>query len=186
MYRAYDIEQFESAETNAIFVCGMQPFDADYLMHGVIITREALECHHPVKSEYLSNPKAGVMASRFDGELCAYCTGSSDAKGFVDDYLSIEWKSVLPIWQDCRADDALPLARTKRRNGAVNGHRAQRNLSTADVPQAHVDVLTPIEATDVPLATTSMAPRSTKRGRRVDSEVVRKHHDRRVSRRARS
>jgi hypothetical protein len=95
--------------------------------------------------------------------------------------------SLLPICQDCLADGALPLTRTnKRRNDAVNGNRAQRNRLTADVPQAHVDIVTPMEATDMPLATTSTAPRSTKRGRRVYSEVVGKRHDRRVSRRARS
>ena len=36
------VEQFESAETNAIFLCGMRPFDADDLMHGGIVTREGL------------------------------------------------------------------------------------------------------------------------------------------------
>ena len=73
----------------------MQPFDADEIMHGVIVTREGLECHHPVEFEYYSNPKA--TASWFDATLCAYCAGSSGAKGFVDDHLIIEWKSVLPI-----------------------------------------------------------------------------------------
>ena len=40
--RDYAIEQFQSAETNDIFMCGMHPFDADDLMHGVIVTREGL------------------------------------------------------------------------------------------------------------------------------------------------
>ncbi len=84
-----------------LFVCGMQPFDADDLMHGVIVTREALDCHHPLEFEYYGNPKA--MALWFDGALCAYCAGSFGAKGFVDKHLTIEWKSVLPICQDCRA-----------------------------------------------------------------------------------
>jgi biotin synthase-like enzyme len=108
--RAYVVEQFESAETNAIFVCGMQPFDADDLMHGVIVTREGLECHHPVEFEYYSNPKA--TASWFDKELCAYCAGSSGAKGFVEEHLTIEWKSVLPICKDCRADGASHASRS--------------------------------------------------------------------------
>ena len=55
--RAYGVEQFESAETNAIFMCGMQPLDADGVMHDVIVTSEALECHHPVEFEYFNNPK---------------------------------------------------------------------------------------------------------------------------------
>jgi hypothetical protein len=159
--RTYAIEQFESAETNAIFVCGMQPFDADDLMHGVIVTREGLECHHPVEFEYYANPKA--TPSWFDGALSAYCAGSSGAKGFVNDHLSIEWKSVLPVCQDCRADGARPLARSKRRNGAVNGKRAERDRVTADVPEANVDDVTPMAATGMPPATTSTAPRTTKR-----------------------
>ena len=74
---AYAIEQFDSAETNTIFVCGMQPFDADDLMHGVIVTREGLECHHPVEFEYYNNPKA--TSTWFDGALyicmCLLCGG---------------------------------------------------------------------------------------------------------------
>jgi hypothetical protein len=81
--RAYVVEKFECDETNALFVCGMQPFDADDLMHGVIVTREALECHHPVEFEYYNNSKA--TASWFDKALCASCAGSSGAKGFVDE-----------------------------------------------------------------------------------------------------
>jgi hypothetical protein len=104
-------------------VCGIQPFDADHLMPWVIVTREGLECPHPVEFEYYSKAEA----SWFDATCGAYCAGSSGAKEFVDDNLSIEWKSVLPICQDYRANGALPLAWTKRRNGAINGHRAQRN-----------------------------------------------------------
>jgi len=163
------------------FLCNMQPFDVDDLMHGVIVTREGFECHHPVEFEYYSNPKPAT--SWFDASSCAYCAGSSGAKGFVDDNLSIEWKSVLPICQDCRAYGALPLARTKRKNGAVNGHRTHRNRLTADVSQAHVDVVTLMVSMDMPLATTSTAPRSVERGRRVDSEVFGKLPRCRVSRR---
>ena len=86
--RAYVVDQFECAKNSAIFVCGMQPFDADDLMYGVIVTREALECHHPVEFEYYGNPKA--TAAWFDGALCAYCSGSSGAKGCVDEHLTIE------------------------------------------------------------------------------------------------
>jgi hypothetical protein len=68
IYRAYAIEQFESAETNTIFVCNMQPLDADDRMHGMIVTREELECHHAAEFEYYSNPKA--VASWFDLALC--------------------------------------------------------------------------------------------------------------------
>ncbi len=74
----------------------MQPFDADDdLMHGVIVTREGLEYHHPVEFEYYNNSK--LTTSWFDAKLCAYCAGSSGAKVFLDEFLTIEWKSVLPI-----------------------------------------------------------------------------------------
>jgi hypothetical protein len=102
------------------------------------------------------------------------------------DHLSIEWKSVLPVCQNCRADGAIPLARSKRRNGAVNGKRAERDRVTADVPEANVDDVSPMVATGMPPATTSTAPRTTKRGRRVDLELVGKRSRRRVSRRVQS
>jgi hypothetical protein len=38
--REYVAQQFEAAETHALCVCGMQPFDADNIMHGVNVTRE--------------------------------------------------------------------------------------------------------------------------------------------------
>ena len=84
---------------------------------------------------------------------------------FVYEHLIVEWKSVLTICQVCRADGAIPLARTKRRNGAANAQRAQRYLLTADVSHAHFDDVTLMEATDTTPTTTSWAPRTTKRGR---------------------
>jgi hypothetical protein len=93
--REYVVHKFESAENDAMYVCGMQPFDADNIMHGVIVTREGVECHHPVEFEYYCNPK--LTTSWFDASLCAYCAGSYVAKGFIDDHLNIERKSVLPV-----------------------------------------------------------------------------------------
>ena len=59
---------------------------------------------------------------------------------------------------------ALPLARTKRRNGDTNARRAERHRLTTQVPQAFVNVISPpAEAADIP--TTSTAPRN-KRGRK--------------------
>ena len=114
--------------------------------------------------------------------MCAYCAGSSGAKGFVEEHLTIEWKSVLPICKDCRAKGVVPLARTKRRNGAANAKRKQRDRLIADVPQANVDVVSPLEATDTPPTTTPIAPRATKRGRHEDSERSRKRPRRRLPR----
>ena len=59
------------------------------------------------------------MAAWFNANLCAYCAGSSGIEGFVDEHLTREWKSVLPGCPTCRADGALPIARTKRRNGGA-------------------------------------------------------------------
>jgi biotin synthase-like enzyme len=149
-------------------------------MHGVIVTREGLDCHHPVEFEYYSNPKA--TTSWFDKEMCAYCAGSSGAKGFVEEHLTIEWKRVLLICKDCRADGAITLARNKRRNGAANAKRIQRDRLINDVPQANVDVVSPLEATDTSPTTTHITPRATKRGRRVDSKRSGKRPRRRLPR----
>ena len=46
------MEKFAEAQDNALFVCGMQPFDGDDRMHGVIVTRDGLECHHAMEFEY--------------------------------------------------------------------------------------------------------------------------------------
>ena len=73
----------------------------------------------------------------------------------------------------CRAAGALPLARTKRRNGAGNEHRAQRaRLAASVAPQAsHEEALAPVAlggavalvapGVDVPPA---IVPRGARRG----------------------
>ncbi len=50
--REYAIHKFEEAQEIENFMCGMQPFDADEPMHGVICTRNGLECHQPMDFEY--------------------------------------------------------------------------------------------------------------------------------------
>ena len=102
----------------------MQPFDADDPMHGVVITRNGLECHQPMEFNYY---QAKVVAAWFNANLCAYWAGSSGTEGYVDECLTRERKSVLPVCPSCRADDALPIARTRRRNGDAiqrSGRRA--------------------------------------------------------------
>ena len=98
--REYVVQQFESVQ-DELYVCGMQPVDADKLMYGVIVNRDGLECHRPVEFEYYSNPQLAV--SWFHADMCAYCAGSSGAKGFVDDDLTIDLKSVLHVFQQRRA-----------------------------------------------------------------------------------
>ncbi len=93
-------------------------------MHGVIITSNGLKCHQPMEFGYY---QAKVLAAWFNANLCAYCAGSSGTKGYVDERLTQEWRSVLPVCPSCRADGALPIARTKRRNGDAiyrSGRRA--------------------------------------------------------------
>ena len=80
----------------------------------------------------------------------------------------------------------IPLARTKRRNGAANVKRAQRDILTANVSQAHGDDVTPMEAADAtPPTTTSSAPHTTTRGRRANSERAGKRPRRRLTREVR-
>jgi len=67
-----------------------------------------------------------------------------------------------------RADGALPLDRTKRRNGAANARRAQRVRLTAPTLQADVDgVVYPVEGSDIPPSMPVTAPRIRKRRSRA-------------------
>jgi hypothetical protein len=80
--------------------------------------------YQPMEFDYY---QAKVVAAWFHANLWAYCAGLSGTKGFVDERLTREWKSVLPVCPTCRADGALPIARTKRRNGDAiqrSGRRA--------------------------------------------------------------
>ena len=92
---------------------------------------------------------------------------------------------MLPICQQCRTYGAIPLARTKRRNGAANGHRARRDRLTAVVSQLFAYVVTPVEATDIPPSRSSTVSWTSKRGRRVDSDLVVARHRRRLTRQVR-
>ena len=132
--REYAMEQLEEAQNNDVYVCGMQAFDADHLMHGVIIAREGLECHHPMEFEYYNTT---IKNTAFNASLCAYCAGSSGANGIFDEMLSVEWKSVLLLCTSCAASGAIPLTRTRRRNGAANGQRAKRARQSVPSIEAH-------------------------------------------------
>ncbi len=57
--------------------------------------------------------------------MCAYCAGSSRLDGFVDAHLREQWKSLLPVCLECRDAGALPLARTRKRNGAVRARETE-------------------------------------------------------------
>ena len=84
------MEKFDEAQESDYNVCGMQPFDVDDPMYGVILAREGLECHHHVEFEYYNNPK--ILTSSFNAKLCA-CSAGAD--GFVDEELNVAWKSAL-------------------------------------------------------------------------------------------
>ena len=127
------------AENNGMYLCAMQPFNENDVMHGVIVTREALECHHPVEFEYYGNPK--LTSSWLNVALCTYCAGSSGTKGFIDDHLNIEWKSVLVVCQLCRANGVLLLPWTKRRLGEANARLAQCDRLPIHVPRASLNAI---------------------------------------------
>ena len=79
------------------------------------MTNDEFECYN--------NPKLAV--SWFRADPCAFCAGSSGANEFGDEEVTIKWKSVVPaLCRQCRAEGALPLARTKRRNGVTIARRA--------------------------------------------------------------
>ena len=103
--------------------------------------------------------------------LCAYSAGSYGANGFVDEHLTIEWKRMFLICQDCRANFAMPIARTKRRNGAANGQREESDRLTVHVSEACVDVDSPVDAIDIPQLKSSIAPQATTRIRCVKYEI---------------
>ena len=88
----------------------------------------------------------------------------------ISDTVQVEWKSVLPVCEICRADGALPLARTKRRTGEANARRAERDRLTNPVPNnASLNAISPTaaEATDItPPSTTAMSSRGRKRVRK--------------------
>ena len=70
--RAYAAQQLEAAENSELFLCGMQPFDADHPFYGVLVTREGLLCSDHMEVEYYTHNKQ--KASWFQPDLCAYCT----------------------------------------------------------------------------------------------------------------
>ena len=55
--REYAMHKFNEAQSSEYFVCGMQPFDVDNVMHRVIVPCEGLECHYHIEFEYNKNNK---------------------------------------------------------------------------------------------------------------------------------
>ena len=108
--RAHAIEQLSVAQENEHFLCGMQPFDSDHPLHGVIIARDSLECHDPVEFDYYNSNKHQEQPW-YEPNLCAYCANTSGDEGILDKNLLKEWKSVLPLCEACHASGALPLVR---------------------------------------------------------------------------
>ena len=170
--RNFAMQKLEEAQENEIFVCGMQPFDADDPMYGVIITRSGLECHQPMEFDYYGTK---VVASWFNAKLCSYCAGTSGIDGTVDEAHTLEWKSVLPICPTCLAGGARPLVRARRRNGEVHERRAQRahllNSRASQVADEYEEQV-PIEggargeATSSVVVPPATGPRVYRRGRR--------------------
>ena len=66
--REYATQKLEEAQESDLFVYGMQQVYAYALMHGVIVSRDGLECHLTMKFEH-SNFKN--YAFGFNANLCA-------------------------------------------------------------------------------------------------------------------
>ena len=91
----------------------------------------------------------------------------------------------MPVWQECRANGALSIARSRRKNGALIDNRAQRRRLTATASQARVDVETAAvtkaieeDAVMPTITTTTIVPAATRvlrRGRQpleTNSSIV--------------
>jgi hypothetical protein len=74
VYHEDAMQNFVEAQENEIYVCGMQPFDADDPMHWKIITRNELECHRHMEFDYY---QVKDVANWLNANLCAYCVGAS-------------------------------------------------------------------------------------------------------------
>jgi len=161
--REYAMQKFDEAQNSQYYACGMQPFDVDDLIYGVIVAREGLECHHHIQFEYYNNPN--ILTYLFNANLCACCAGASEATGVIDERVSLVWKIVLPICQQCHSSGALPIVRSRIRNGAGSEQRVQRPRLTTHASQA------PGESYTTPftmsLTTTPTPTRVTRRGRRA-------------------
>ena len=65
--REYAVQKLDNAQGSDMYVCGMQPFDADDLMYGVIVAHDGLECDHPMEFEYNNNPR--MVTTWFNANL---------------------------------------------------------------------------------------------------------------------
>jgi hypothetical protein len=100
-------------------------------MHELIISRDGLECPDPIEFEYHIHPYHN--AEWFKATMCVFCAGSSRHEGIVDEHLRVEWKSLLPVCQTCRGKGALPLTRTRKRNGLAKARGTETTLLKKDI-----------------------------------------------------
>lgn len=138
--REFALQKLAEAESNDLYICGMQPLDADDAFSTVLFARESLECYDPVEFEYYAQKKQSA-SDKFLSNLCCYCAGTSvgedgqPCEGIVDESDLIEWKSVLPVCRLCRLQGALPVARCKRRNGSATADANARKASRQENQQ---------------------------------------------------
>jgi hypothetical protein len=86
--------------------------------------------------------------SWFNAKLCDYCACASRNEGLIDEDLTLLWKTVLPLCQECRAGGAAPLPRSRRINGGNTERRAQRyRLETPVTPHFPNEDIASVEAT---------------------------------------
>ena len=122
--RKYALDQLDVASHRDLYMCGMQPFDPDHPMYGVIVTRDGITCSATVEPEFYNNPRASEPWR--DPALCAYCAGIHGVEGVVDETLLVQYKTVLPLCEVCQAEGALSIVRTKRKNGNATAMQAQK------------------------------------------------------------
>eukprot|EP00873_Tetraselmis_striata_P025310 jgi/Tetstr1/445574/TSEL_033347.t2 len=67
--KQYALQNFHAAAEHNSFLCGMQPFDDDHPLHGVLVTRSNITCGSPVEFEYYSTQTE--RATWFDATTCA-------------------------------------------------------------------------------------------------------------------
>jgi len=111
------------------FLCGMQPFDDDHPLHGVLVTRSNITCGSPVEFEYYSTQTK--RATWFDATTCAWCAGVH-GEGTISQILQDLWHTVLPLCEYCKSQVAKPLVRAQRRMAAEREEASRKRAARAD------------------------------------------------------
>mmetsp|Transcript_34456 Transcript_34456/g.88127 ORF Transcript_34456/g.88127 Transcript_34456/m.88127 type:complete len:256 (+) Transcript_34456:1853-2620(+) len=127
--KQYAMQNFHAAAEHNSFLCGMQPFDDDHPLHGVLVTRSNITCGSPVEFEYYSTQTK--RATWFDATTCAWCAGVH-GEGTISQILQDLWHTVLPLCEYCKSQVAKPLVRAQRRMAAEREEASRKRAARAD------------------------------------------------------